>query len=352
MPRFATRTVVSILSEREGLQRVALDDASRAYVITGLTGTVAVGDRVVVNTTAVDLGLGTGGWHVVHWNLEREEWAAPGGGHILKVRYTSLQTDAGAAEEHVGAIPAHLGGMPVVVCGLHSQIAPVAAAVRATAAWCRIAYVMTDAAALPLALSDLVADLRGAGFLDLTVTAGQAFGGDVEAVNVPSGLCLARQRGADVAIVAMGPGGVGTGTELGFGALEVGAVLDAARWLGGTPIACLRYAATDGRPRHQGVSHHSLTVLGRATQGPVQVPVPAGALAVSIRAELAAAGIIERHDVVAVEVPDVAALLVAASVDVATMGRRPTDDPAFFTVAGAAGAAAAASWHQAGTVQS
>ena len=55
---------------------------------------------MVLNTTAVDLGLGTGGWHVVHWNLAREELDEPGPGHIMKLRYTSLQVDAGAAEEH------------------------------------------------------------------------------------------------------------------------------------------------------------------------------------------------------------------------------------------------------------
>ena len=84
-------------------------------------------------------------------------------------------------------------------------------------------------------------------------------------MNVPSALCLARHRGADAVVVAMGPGGVGTGSELGFGALEVGAVLDAVAWLGGTPIACLRYSTADPRPRHQVVSHHSVTALGRAT---------------------------------------------------------------------------------------
>ena len=53
-------------------------DGERAYVLTQLIGTVAVGDRVVMNTTAVELGLGTGGWHVVHWNLAREAWSEPG----------------------------------------------------------------------------------------------------------------------------------------------------------------------------------------------------------------------------------------------------------------------------------
>ena len=98
MPRFVTRTVISILDERPGLQRVELDDGSRAYVLTALIGPVADGDDVVVNTTAVDLGLGTGGWHVVHWNLSRRGWDAPGPGHVLKLRYTSLQVDSGVAE--------------------------------------------------------------------------------------------------------------------------------------------------------------------------------------------------------------------------------------------------------------
>ena len=88
MVAFATAAVAAITAERAGLQRVDLDNGRRAYVLTQLTGPVAAGDRVVVNTTAVDLGLGTGGWDVVHWNLSREAWSAPGGGHVLKLRYT------------------------------------------------------------------------------------------------------------------------------------------------------------------------------------------------------------------------------------------------------------------------
>ena len=97
MPTFRTGTVTELLSERPGLQRVDTD-RGRAYALTQLTGTVAVGDRVVLNTTAVDLGLGTGGWHFVHWNLARETLHEPGPGHIMKLRYTSLQVDAGGAE--------------------------------------------------------------------------------------------------------------------------------------------------------------------------------------------------------------------------------------------------------------
>jgi hypothetical protein len=335
VPRFRTATVTALLSERPGLQRVDTD-AGRAYVVTQLTGPVAEGDAVVLNTTAVELGLGTGGWHVVHWNLAHDTWGEPGPGHIMKLRYTSLQVDAGAAEEADGSEPdgsvlPTLDGLPVVVGSLHSQLAPVAAAIRALAPTARIAYVMTDGAALPLALSDLVASLREAGLVDATITAGHAFGGDLEAVSIPSALVLAHERaGADVAIVAMGPGVVGTGTALGTTAVEVAGVLDAAAALGGRPVAVLRMSDGDARPRHQGVSHHSRTALD-LTRSRVRVASPS-----------ADAFADDRHDVVVVDPPDVAALLDAAGLRVTTMGRGPAEDPLFFAAAGSAGALAAA----------
>ncbi|HPB46423.1 MAG TPA: DUF3866 family protein, partial [Microthrixaceae bacterium] len=102
MPHFRTGTVTSVVSERAGLQRVEVlmpDGATaRAYVLSDLLGTVAVGDEVVCNTTAVDLGLGTGGSHVVHWNLSRRELHLPGPDHVMKLRYTSLQSDVGTSE--------------------------------------------------------------------------------------------------------------------------------------------------------------------------------------------------------------------------------------------------------------
>jgi hypothetical protein len=82
VPSYRTGVVTEILLERAGLQRV-LVDGQPAYVLTQLTPSVAKGDRVVINTTAVDLGLGTGGWHVVHWNFAVEEWSQPGPGHRM-----------------------------------------------------------------------------------------------------------------------------------------------------------------------------------------------------------------------------------------------------------------------------
>ena len=350
MPSFQTGEVVELLEERAGLQRVRVDlgdGPERAYVLTQLTGSVETGDRVVVNTTAVELGLGTGGWHVVHWNLARETWSEKGPGHIIKGRYTSLQADVGSAEEHLDPELVDvdsIDGLPVVAAALHSQVPAVALGVRRIAPDARIVYVMTDGAALPLALSDLVAAMRSTDLIDSTVTCGHAFGGDLEAVSVFSALAVARHvAAADVAIVAMGPGIVGTGTRLGFSGIEVGPALDAVTGLGGQAVACLRVSFADPRPRHRGVSHHTLTTLRLACRARTTVALPmlGGEQEATIRSDLAAAGIDRLHDIVDVAPPDVLGALGPEGLNVVSMGRPAHDDPALFLAAAAAGALAA-----------
>ena len=334
MPTFRVATVTEVLAERPGLQRVDTT-VGRAYVLTQLTGTVAAGDDVVVNTTAVDLDLGTGGWHVVHWNLARTDgWVAPGDGHVMKLRYTSLQSDTGVAEEHDDyASPLDLGGRPVVALALHSQLAPVAVAyAHATGGDRRLVYVMTDGGALPLALSDLVAELRRRDLVAATVTAGHAFGGDHEAVNVTSALDVAVAcADADAIVVGTGPGVVGTGTAHGHTALEVAHIVDVVASSNGRPIVPLRISDADRRDRHRGVSHHSLTALARA-HGRAAVPYPSAG---------AAPEGVGHHDVVPVDVPDIELLLREAGLHVTTMGRGPDAEPRFFAHAAAAGVLAA-----------
>lgn len=331
MSVYSVGVVTAVLGERRGLQRVAVDGRP-AYVLTDLVGRVEVGDPVVVNRTATELGLGTGGWDVVHWNLNRLEWRDPGPGHVMKLRYTSLQRDTGAAEEDPDYRPGDLTGVPVVALALHSQLAPVAASFAHLRPGGRLVYVMTDAAALPIALSDLVHDLTERGLVAATVTAGQAFGGDYEAVNVVSALEVARgPAAADAVVVGTGPGVVGTGTRLGFSGLEVAWVLDAAARLGGVPVVAVRYSDADERARHRGVSHHTRTALAFA-HAEVVVPVPAG---------FPVPEGLDGHRVRTVETPDAAALLKAAGITVTTMGREPPDDPGFFAFAAAAGAVAA-----------
>lgn len=330
MPSYRSGTVTEVIGERPGVQRV-LVDGERAYVLTQQIGPVAVGDDVVFNTTAVDLDLGTGGWHFVHWNLSRREWRSPGPGHIMKLRYTSLQTDTGATEETTDP-GTDLGGVPVVACTLHSQVPIVAATFLLARPDGRVVYVMTDGGGLPLALSDLVVAARRCGLIHATVTAGHAFGGDREAVSVPSALAVAAVvERADLIVVGMGPGVVGTDRALGTTAVDSAAALDAASALGGRPICCVRASGVDARPRHRGASHHVATVLHLA-QSPVEVAVVPGAEVQS-----------SRHRVVMVDVPDVPAVLRERGIEVRSMGRGPEDDPLFYDAAGAAGVLAASS---------
>jgi hypothetical protein len=326
---FVSGVVVDVLSEREGLQRVTVDlgrgDAEPAYVLTQLSPPASGGDRVVVNTTAVDLGLGTGGWHVVHWNLEYNGFGSPPG-HVMKLRYTPVQLDVDAP----GAARVDLNGLPVVVCELHSQVAAVAVALHHGAPDAELAYVMTDHAALPIALSDLVHELRQRRLITRTITCGHAFGGDREAVSIFDALALAE---ADAVVVAPGPGGVGTGTDLGFSAIGLGAAIDAAAGLGATPIVALRASNADPRDRHRGVSHHSVTLLTTGTHGRATVAVPP---AVEVPP-----GIVARHNIERVDPLNIIAMLDKAGLDVWSMGRPAAADPLLFECAAAAGNRAA-----------
>jgi hypothetical protein len=123
---------------------------------------------------------------------------------------------------------------------------------------------MLDGGALPAWFSRTIASMRAAGWLAGTVTAGQAFGGDLETVTVHTGLLAARHvLGAEVTVVAQGPGNLGSGTRWGFSGVACGEAVNAVAALGGRPVASLRISEADPRPRHRGISHHSLTSYGR-----------------------------------------------------------------------------------------
>lgn len=351
--RLVWGTVEAASPGESGSQRVTVrldgtDEPAPAVVYLALGGPCAVGDRVLCNTTAVDLGLGTGGEHfVVARAGEGVGFEDRVPGHIMKLRYTPLQRDVTVVEEpasghhDVMAEARTLGGMPVVCCGLHSQIALVAAAAKERAPSLRIAYVMTDEAALPMAVSRLVPQLTDAGLLDATITCGQAFGGQTEAVNLYSALLAARHvLEADVTIVAIGPGIPGTATPFGHSGVAQGQALNAAYALGGAPVAVLRLSFADERPRHVPVSHQTLTALGAVTLAPVLVAVPVlqEPLGSAVEDALEAAGIWTRHErrrVALDTLPD------TRGVQARTMGRGADDDPAFFHAAAAAGRLAA-----------
>jgi hypothetical protein len=349
MIRLRRGTVVAVTGERAGAVELSVEiegERSAAIAYPGLTGRVRPGDRVLLNTTAVALGLGTGGYHFV---VSVEGSAGPeysAGGRTMKLRYTPQQVNVLAAEEQdspdrdLMEAADGLDGAPVVWAPLHSMIAPVAAGAIAAGAG-RIAYVMTDGAALPAALSRLSASLREGGLLHAVISTGQAFGGDLETVNVFTGLLAARHLvKGDVVVVADGPGNTGTGTPWGATDIESAMSLNAAAILGGRPIAALRMSFTDPRDRHRGVSHHSLTALGRVALAPVHVAVPAiddEARRVLVWNALRAAKLEERHQLVEVTGQPALDLLEERGIEVRTMGRGVHDDPEFFLAAGAAG---------------
>ncbi|PPK94699.1 uncharacterized protein DUF3866 [Kineococcus xinjiangensis] len=328
----------------------------RALAHPGLVGEPAVGDRVLLNTAALERGLGTGGYALVVALPERLPAEAPRGpGHLVKARYTPLQAMVLGADEqespHHGLLREadDLGGMPVVVADLHSAVPAVLAGLLERRPGARVAYVMTDGGALPAAFSRAVAGLREAGWLAACVTAGQAFGGDLEAVSVHSGLLAARLvAGADVAVVAQGPGNLGTGTRWGFSGVAVGEALNAASVLRGRAVAALRVSQADARGRHRGVSHHSATSVGRVALAPVDVVVPdeAGAFWDGVRAQAAALCApsgprVQPHRLVAVRGAGLDEALAGCPVRLSTMGRDLAGDRAAFLAAAAAGRHAA-----------
>jgi Protein of unknown function (DUF3866) len=330
----------------------------RALAYPALTGRPRPGDRVLVNTTALDLGLGTGGYALVIAVPDRLPPDPELPGHLVKARYSPLQATVLGADEQ--GSPHHevlrtaddIGGMPVVVADLHSALPAVLAGVfsgteragssrPASGRPPRVVYVMQDGGALPAWFSRTCATLRDAGWLAATVTTGQSFGGDLETVTVHTGLLAARHvLGADVAVVAQGPGNLGTGTRWGFSGVAAGEAVNAVAALGGRPVASLRISDADPRERHRGVSHHSLTAYGRVALARADVVLPDlggefGGLPDRVAA--AAAGLGERHELVTVPVDGLEAALRSCPARLSTMGRGLDEDLAYFLAAAAAG---------------
>lgn len=328
MPVTFRRGRVTAVRERlRGLVRVDVDEHP-CIAYPRITGPVAVGDEVVVNTQGVDLELGSGGFHVLAVNLTRGLGLPPEpGAHVMKLPYTPFQAAWPHVEESEASVAGDptaeamsLDGLPVVCCSLHSQLAPVCAGIGRTR---RIAYLQLPGGALPVSLSDAVRILKDEGLLEVAVAVGACVDGDVACVSAASGLAWAAAEGVDAVVCGIGPGIAGTASRFGNGALAAADAANAAAALGGRPIVAARVSTADGRSRHAPVSHHTLAVL-ELTLGRLTLAWPAG-----FDAALPAA---------AVEQVDVAGWEAAcAALPLETMGRGPAEDPWFFAAAFAAG---------------
>jgi hypothetical protein len=318
MVRLRRGTVTAVTERVEGLVRLEVDGrACIAYP--RLTGPVALGDEVVVNVEALELGLGSGGFDVLYANLTRGLDLPPEpDAHVMKLPYTPLQHAVRHAEEE-GAQLEGLGGLPVVCCSLHSQVAPACAGLGGGH---RIAYVQLPGGALPVSLSDTLRALRRRGLVERSVAVGACVDGDIACVSTAAALVWAAERGFEAVLCAIGPGIVGTASPWGHGGLAAAEAVTTARTLGGAPILAVRYSEADARERHRGLSHHTRAVLTLA--GEVEIGWPSG---------------VEPPDGLdEVTLVDVAGWEEAcAGLPLSHMGRGPAEDPWFFAAAFAAG---------------
>jgi len=263
--------VSEIIKDYDDIQEIIVEIDKEKYGAINykmFTGTCSCMDEVLLNTSAIDLKLGTGGYHFVYFNYNNDNNEIKGSGHIMKLRYTPLQFKCFSVEEQES--PFHkeinefesLFGHPIAVGTLHSQVSVFFEAFKKFSPQSKTVYIMTDGAALPISLSNNIRKLKEENIIDYTITSGNSFGGDFEAVNVYTAIIMAREvLKAGAIMICMGPGIVGTGTKYGFTGIEQGYILDSIASLGGTPVAIPRVSFKDFRSRHHGLSHHTLTIL-------------------------------------------------------------------------------------------
>jgi hypothetical protein len=248
-------------------QRPAIADVA-------LVGAVLAGDEVIVNVQALDLGLGSGGFDIVHVNLTRGLGGdGTPGASVMKLNYTSLQHAVRPVEDELLSLPLHRA---VAVLALHGQLAPVAWAFTQALPDARLGYVQTEGGALPGGHSRTVRALREQGLLAGHLTAGAAFGGEAEAITTAGALHHGLGAlGWDAAVCGPGPGIVGCGSALGHGGLSALDSAHVALALGCEALLIARMSSGDPRARHRPISHHTLAVLDLLL-APVTVALPAG----------------------------------------------------------------------------
>jgi hypothetical protein len=331
---------------------VEIDGERRpAWADTPLLGEMREGDEVVVNVAALDLGLGSGGFDVVHVNLSRGLEGGGHGGdeHVIKLNYSSLQHPVDPVEGLAGEAGAEAPGggddrgsaragesgaastrAPVLILPLHGHLAPAAWAAAQAVPGSRVGYVQTEGGALPGPLSRDVAELRERGLLCGHITAAPAYGGEHEALSTVGALDAADRLGWDAILVGPGPGIVGSNTEFGHGGMAALDSAHAALSLRLPTLLSPRLSSSDPRERHLGVSHHTYTVL-ELLLATVDVAVPAGEEAILAALEEAPG----THHLRSA--PADLDAYAASGLPSTTMGRSLQRDPLFFAAPLAAG---------------
>jgi hypothetical protein len=336
--------VVSVEESGERLVRFTVElngggGPRSAIAYPGLTGAVEPGDDVVVNVEARDLGLGSGGFDILHANLARGLEGGGADANVMKLNYTSLQHAVQPVEEGLDEV-ASRPGVPVAVLAVHGQLPCVVFALTRLREGVRAGFVQSAGGALPGELSDSVAELLERGMLVGHVTSAPAYGAGLEAITVEGAIDAAsRSLGWDCAIVGPGPGILGSASALGHGGLAALANAHSALSLGCSVTIVPRLSSGDPRERHRGLSHHTETVLDLLLR-PVRVAEPAGvSLPSGAGLERAIGG--GGHEGVGIDVSDLVEPYRSSGLPAQTMGRSFDEDRDFFLGALAGGAALA-----------
>lgn len=338
-----------VVVELDGDGRVVVDvggERRRAWSDAGSVGACEVGDEVVVNTAALDLGLGSGGFDIVHVNLTRglDAGETPPGVHVMKLNYSPLQHAVEPVELPVDSPALPTRRIPVAVLPLHGHLAPLSwafgqAAARTGSAETKLGFVQAAGGALPGGLSKDVAVLGERGLLHGSISASPSYGG-TDAISVVGALhAAAEELGWDAAIVGPGPGILGSGTRYGHGGMAALEAAHAALSLSLPTVVSPRMSSGDPRPRHLGLSHHTRSVLDLLLAR-TEVAVPDGVSnlwpqAAEVGAQDSLESIRKRHDVVE-EMADLDGYA-DSGLPSRTMGRSLAEDELFFAAALAAG---------------
>ncbi len=327
--------------------------SGKALAYHNMVGIPQVTEEVLLSAAAVEKNLGTGGYLLIVAIPERLPADPPPQiGHLVKARYTPSQFMIQGVDEQDSPFHTQLAeadsilGMPVIATDLHSALPAIVHGIYTQQPDAKITYIMTDGGALPVWFSQLIAQLKAHNALTGVISCGQAFGGDLEAVNIYTALLAAKHvLEADYAIVTQGPGNLGTGTKWGFSGTQIGEVLNAAGILQGVPIAAARMSNGDLRERHYGISHHTLRILADIVHVPCHFPVPqlesleciTSELATTVQAQLNTLG--EKNNIhpVAVTSADALTKLRDCPYSLSTMRRNLDTDPLAFIAAFVAG---------------
>ncbi|RNA69051.1 DUF3866 family protein [Alteribacter keqinensis] len=348
MLRIETVTVLDVIEETMDIQKLAVDGGGGyAILYAAFFPYVSKGDKVKINVTASDLKLGTGGLDIVSSIEERVSFSVGDTrGHIIKGRYLPTQHSMLTVEspeqkdQFIFYEKLNLHWKPILLCELHSMLPVVQAMYHHEKQEGKLVAVIDDSAALALPVSGHLQKIKEDRNVT-TISIGQAFGGDFEAINLLTALQFAMHHYPEALIVVtVGPGVVGSGTRYGFSGIRMAEWANLIGKSKGVPVWTPRLSESDRRERHQGLSHHTKTALMEFTYAKSVLPVPAGELADRyIKAdcrELSSEPHIKVESICERKVKALVEKALAEVSQIRSMGRSYEEDRLFFTGVGTA----------------